>query len=127
MSRLKRNSSQHLSDFDKGQIVAYQDCIPQFSTINWCFEESLKATLKNNTIRCKKIATTALDHCCYIFMLTMGIRSNLFLPDKGPCFVFLTQSNCCEFLAAYGVIFQSDIQSFQDCSSSYCSNTACIG
>ena len=40
------------------------------------------------------------------------IRAHLFSPDEGSCFVFSTQNNWCEFLASYGVIIQSDIQSY---------------
>ena len=33
-------------------------------------------------------------------------------PDKGSCYIFSTQNNCCEFLASYGVVIQSVTQSF---------------
>ena len=39
-------------------------------------------------------------------------HAHLFLSDKGSYCVFLTRNNCCEFLASYGVIIQSVIQSF---------------
>ena len=31
--------------------------------------------------------------------------------DEGSCYVFLTQNNCCKFLASYNVIIQRVIQS----------------
>ena len=36
----------------------------------------------------------------------------MFSPDEGSCRAFSTRNNRCEFLAPYGVIFQSDFQSY---------------
>ena len=43
-------------------------------------------------------------------LLHFCTRAYLFSPDKGSCYIFSTRNNCCEFLASYGVILQSDIQ-----------------
>ena len=39
-------------------------------------------------------------------------RAYLISPEEGSFYGFLTRNNCCEFLALYGVIGQSVIQSF---------------
>ena len=39
-------------------------------------------------------------------------RAYLFLPDEGLCYFSSTRNNRCEFLASYGVIFQSVIKPF---------------
>ena len=44
-------------------------------------------------------------------MLYFGTRAYLFSPEEEPRCGFLTWNNCCEFLASYGVIIQSVIQS----------------
>ena len=51
------------------------------------------------------------NSCCML-LLHFGTRAYLFLPDKGSCYIFSTQSNCCEFLASYSVILYSDIQPY---------------
>ena len=43
--------------------------------------------------------------CCYISALVLS-------PEERSCYVFSTLNSCCEFLAFYGVITQSVIQSF---------------
>ena len=72
--------------------------------------------------------------CCYIlplvlncFCLTKGRSTHfrpetivasflhlmvILIPDKWSCYEFSTRNNCCEFLAFYGVIVQSVIQSY---------------
>ena len=47
---------------------------------------------------------------CITLLLHFGTLAYLFLPDEGSCYIFSTQNNCCEFLAFYGVLLQSDIQ-----------------
>ena len=42
--------------------------------------------------------------------LHFGTRAYLLSPDEVSCYVFSTQNDCCEFLASYGVIFQSVIK-----------------
>ena len=76
----------------------YSLTIWQESTTNWRFQEWLNNTLNNNTIRCKKPAT----------IVSGGKCSN----RKGSWYVFSTWNNYCGFLASYGVIIQSVIQSF---------------
>ena len=53
-------------------------------------------------------------HCIWFCTLLFyfGTRAYLFSPDEGSCYIFSTRNNCCEFLASYGVISQSVIQSF---------------
>ena len=68
------------------------------------FLQWLNNTLGNNTIECKKLATNSyvavtFRHSC----LTVFAWRRLMLP---------TWNFCCEFLAFYGVITQSVIQSF---------------
>ena len=48
-------------------------------------------------------------------LLYFGTDAYLFSPDEGSCCVFSTRNNCCEFLAFYGVIFQSVIKSLNHC------------
>ena len=43
-------------------------------------------------------------------LLHFGTRAYLFSPDERSCYIFSTRNNSCEFLASYGVIFQSDIE-----------------
>ena len=47
-----------------------------------------------------------------MLLLHFSTRAYLFPPDKGSCYIFSTQNNCCEFLASYGVILQSDIHPY---------------
>ena len=51
----------------------------------------------------KDVAVTLLLH--------FGSRAYLFSAEEGSCYVFSTRNNSCEFLAFYGVITQSVIQS----------------
>ena len=67
----------------------------------------IKICFKNNTIRCKKL-TTIISGCCYFSALVL----TCFPLTKGRAMFFLTWNNCCEFLAFYGDITQSVIQSF---------------
>ena len=98
----------------------------QWSTTKWHFQVWLDNTLNNNTIRCKKLATIVLGRK-YVtrpfvrrkqistsaeMLLYFSTHAYLFLPDKGWCYIFSTQNNCCKFLASYGVIIQSATQSF---------------
>ena len=45
-------------------------------------------------------------------LLYFVTRPYLFSLDEELCYVFSTQNNCCGFLAPYGVIIQSVIQSY---------------
>ena len=45
-------------------------------------------------------------------LLLFGTHAYLLLPDEGSCYIFSIRNNCCEFLASYGVIFQSDFQPY---------------
>ena len=47
-----------------------------------------------------------------MWLLHFTTRAYLFSPDEGSCCIFSTRNNCCEFLASYGVIIQSVIQSY---------------
>ena len=51
-------------------------------------------------------------HYGYYIMHYFGTRAYLFSPEEGSCYVFSTRNNCCEFLASYGIIIQSVIQSY---------------
>ena len=108
----------------------------QWSIKNWRFEERFNKTLKNNTIRCKKLAIIVLGRknvawrffrrkqgsmsaemlllllmlCRMPLLLHFGTCAYLFSPEEGSCYVFSTQNNCCQFLASDGVIFQSVIK-----------------
>ena len=90
--------------------------------------------MNSNTISCKRLATIVSHrkyiarpffrrklvsmskpcHCIWFctLLLYFGICVYLFLPDKGLCYVFFTRNNFCKFLASYGVIIQSVIQSY---------------
>ena len=46
-----------------------------------------------------------------MLLLYFGTRTYLFSPNEGSCYVFLTRNNCCQFLAFYGTVIQSAIQS----------------
>ena len=54
-------------------------------------------------------------HCIWLctFVLYFGSRAYLFSPDEGSCYVFSTRNNCSEFVASYGIIIQSFIQSIK--------------
>ena len=83
-------------------------------------------TLKNNTIRCKELTTIVSGRknvarpffrqkqvsTSGTLLLHFGTRAYLFRCEEGPCYVFSTRNNCCEFLASDGVIFQSVIKPF---------------
>ena len=102
------------------------------NTTNWRFETQLKITLKNNTIRCKKLAKIVsgrknvawplvrqkqLNTKCAVTLLSVAVK---FRHSCLPVFAwrrvvlrFSTRNNCySEFLAFYSVITQSVIQSF---------------
>ena len=71
---------------------------------------SLQTNIESNDFRfCAKLnlATTLLLRCCYISVLVL----TCFRLTKGRYF-FSTRNNCCEFLASYGAILQSDIQPY---------------
>ena len=68
----------------------------------------------NNCFGLKKHSTTLLQakkgkHECR--NVTAMCCCYLCLPEDGSCYVFSTRNNCCKFLAFYGVITQSVIQS----------------
>ena len=82
------------------------------------FEVWSNITLKNNTIRCKKLAT--IDSARKKYSTTLhqaktgkdGCRNvtATYVRILASCYIFSTRNNCSESLAPYGVIFQSDIQ-----------------
>ena len=39
-------------------------------------------------------------------------RAHLLSPEEGSCYILSTRNNCCESLASYDVIFQSDFQPY---------------
>ena len=57
-------------------------------------------------VRRKQVSTSAKT-----LLLHFGTHAYMFLPDEGSCYVFLTRNSWCEFLASYGVIILSVIQS----------------
>ena len=71
---------------------------------------------RNNCFGSKICSTTLRQtktgkHECRTLLLYFGIRAYMFSPDEVSCYIFSTQNNCCEFLASYGIIIQSIIQS----------------
>ena len=70
-----------------------------------CLKPEIFKSICNKFISC---------HCIWFctLLLHFGTRAYLFSPEEGSCYVFSTRNNCCEFLAFYGVISQSVIQSF---------------
>ena len=77
-------------------------------TRNNCFKSKKRSTTlhqaKTGKHECRNVTATLLLH--------FGTRAYLFSPDEGSCYVFSTRNNYCEFLAFYGVTFQSVIKSF---------------
>ena len=63
--------------------------------------------IRNNSFGSKIRSTTHSN----ALLLYFSTRAYLFSPEERSCYVFLTRNNCCEFLASYGVIIQSVIQS----------------
>ena len=134
----KWKSLQEIGGFNLMNLIKIDNWLLQWSTTNWCFEVWLNNTLKNNTIRCKKLAIIVLGRknvawrffrrkqgsmsaemlllllmlCRMPLLLHFGTRAYLFSPEEGSCYVFSTRNNCCELLAFYGVITQSVIQSW---------------
>ena len=82
-------------------------------TRNNCFGSKMRSTTlrqtKTGKHECRNLTAT-----WYVgtLLLHFDTRVYLFSPDKGSSYVFLTRNNCCEFLASYGVIFQSVIKSY---------------
>ena len=64
----------------------------------------LKTNLKDNAIRSKRL--TAISNSNVLF----GTRAHLLSLEEGSCCILSTRNNCCESLASYGVIFESDFQ-----------------
>ena len=48
----------------------------------------------------------------YQQLLLFGTRAHLLSPEEGSCYILSIRSNCCESLASYGVIFESDFQPY---------------
>ena len=46
---------------------------------------------------------------CTLLLLS-GTRAHLLSFEEGSCYILSNRNNCCESLASYGVIFQSDSQ-----------------
>ena len=72
---------------------------------------------RNNCFESKKRSTTLRQaktgkHECRTLLLYFGTRAYLSSPEEGSCYMLSTRSNCCEFLASYGVIIQNVTQSF---------------
>ena len=62
---------------------------------------------RNNCFWSKKCSTTF----CQVAVIFQHSCFPVF-PDEGSCYVFLAENNCCEFLAFYGLFFQSVINHF---------------
>ena len=48
----------------------------------------------------------------FLAKVTITPGDYLFSPEEGSCYVFSIRNNCCEYLASYGAIIQSVIQSY---------------
>ena len=82
------------------------------------FSVRMKLNIKFHEILSITFCVRATKNLCYryfpkhsITKICFGTHAYLFLPDKGLCYIFSTQNNCCEFLVYYGVFVQSVIQS----------------
>ena len=81
-------------------------------TRNNCFGSKKRCTslrqAKSDNHECQNLTENVFSTLALYF----STRAYLFSPEEGSCYVFSYWNNCCEFLATYGVIFQSDIQSY---------------
>ena len=74
-------------------------------TLNNCFGSKIFST----TLRPAKVGK---HECRSTLLLHFGTRAYLFSLYEGSCYRFSTRNNCWVFLASYGAIIQSVIQSF---------------